>query len=77
MAGFVSLLEVCKSENPQLAIVCASSSSVYGLNSTPPPRKPARQSPTPSSQLSYPSRPQLDFMEIRSEASPWPSNFYH
>ncbi|RAL52398.1 hypothetical protein DM860_007255 [Cuscuta australis] len=36
MAGFVSLLEVCKSRNPQLAIVCASSSSVYGLNSKVP-----------------------------------------
>ncbi|RAL50212.1 hypothetical protein DM860_007886 [Cuscuta australis] len=36
MAGFVSLLEVCKSGNPQPAIVCASSSFVYGLNSKVP-----------------------------------------
>ncbi|VFQ69111.1 unnamed protein product [Cuscuta campestris] len=36
MAGFVSLLKVCKSGNPQLAIVCASSSSVYVLNSKVP-----------------------------------------
>lgn len=32
IGGFVSLLEVCKSANPQPAIVWASSSSVYGLN---------------------------------------------
>ncbi|KAF5752523.1 UDP-D-GLUCURONATE 4-EPIMERASE 6 family protein [Tripterygium wilfordii] len=32
IAGFVNLLEVCKSANPQPAIVWASSSSVYGLN---------------------------------------------
>ncbi|KAL8142214.1 hypothetical protein V2J09_015246 [Rumex salicifolius] len=36
IAGFVSLLEVCKSVNPQPAIVWASSSSVYGLNSKVP-----------------------------------------
>ncbi|KAG9454541.1 hypothetical protein H6P81_007445 [Aristolochia fimbriata] len=36
IAGFVSLLEVCKSANPQPAIVWASSSSVYGLNSKVP-----------------------------------------
>ncbi|XP_002509598.2 UDP-glucuronate 4-epimerase 5 [Ricinus communis] len=32
IAGFVNLLEVCKSANPQPAVVWASSSSVYGLN---------------------------------------------
>ncbi|EEF46353.1 UDP-glucuronate 5-epimerase, putative [Ricinus communis] len=32
IVGFVSLLEVCNSVNPQPAIVWASSSSVYGLN---------------------------------------------
>ncbi|MFS7934232.1 putative UDP-glucuronate 4-epimerase [Helianthus anomalus] len=32
IAGFVSLLEICKIANPLPAIVCASSSSVYGLN---------------------------------------------
>ncbi|ERM99934.1 hypothetical protein AMTRI_Chr10g225050 [Amborella trichopoda] len=36
VAGFVSLLEVCKSANPQPAIVWASSSSVYGLNTEVP-----------------------------------------
>ncbi|XAR70411.1 UDP-glucuronate 4-epimerase [Bertholletia excelsa] len=36
VAGFVNLLEVCKSVNPQPAIVWASSSSVYGLNSKVP-----------------------------------------
>ncbi|CAM8987890.1 unnamed protein product [Rhodiola kirilowii] len=36
IAGFVSLLEVSKSANPQPAIVWASSSSVYGLNSENP-----------------------------------------
>ncbi|KAL0002685.1 hypothetical protein SO802_016466 [Lithocarpus litseifolius] len=36
LAGFVSLLEVCKSVNPQPAIVWASSSSVYGLNTKVP-----------------------------------------
>ncbi|CAH9096521.1 unnamed protein product [Cuscuta europaea] len=36
IAGFVSLLEVCKNVNPQPAIVWASSSSVYGLNSKVP-----------------------------------------
>ncbi|KAL9270259.1 UDP-glucuronate 4-epimerase 2-like protein, partial [Drosera capensis] len=36
IAGFVSLLEVCKSMNPQPAIVWASSSSVYGLNTKVP-----------------------------------------
>ncbi|KAI9125635.1 hypothetical protein K1719_003053 [Acacia pycnantha] len=36
IAGFVNLLEVCKSANPQPAIVWASSSSVYGLNSKVP-----------------------------------------
>ena len=36
VAGFVNLLEVCKSANPQPAIVWASSSSVYGLNSKVP-----------------------------------------
>lgn len=36
IAGFVSLLEACKSANPQPAIVWASSSSVYGLNSKIP-----------------------------------------
>ncbi|XP_059641442.1 UDP-glucuronate 4-epimerase 3 [Cornus florida] len=36
IAGFVSLLDVCKSANPQPAIVWASSSSVYGLNSKVP-----------------------------------------
>ncbi|CAM8887363.1 unnamed protein product [Rhodiola kirilowii] len=36
IAGFVSLLEVCKSVNPQPAIVWASSSSVYGLNTENP-----------------------------------------
>jgi UDP-glucuronate 4-epimerase len=34
--GLVNLLEVCKSANPQPAIVWASSSSVYGLNSKVP-----------------------------------------
>ncbi|XP_051137229.1 UDP-glucuronate 4-epimerase 4-like [Andrographis paniculata] len=34
--GFVSLLEACKSANPQPSIVWASSSSVYGLNSKVP-----------------------------------------
>ncbi|MBA0845787.1 hypothetical protein Goarm_022328 [Gossypium armourianum] len=33
IAGFVNLLEVSKSANPQPAIIWASSSSVYGLNS--------------------------------------------
>ncbi|KAF8412388.1 hypothetical protein HHK36_000352 [Tetracentron sinense] len=36
VAGLVSVLEVCKSANPQPAIVWASSSSVYGLNSKVP-----------------------------------------
>ncbi|GFY94234.1 UDP-D-glucuronate 4-epimerase 3 [Actinidia rufa] len=36
IAGFVSVLEVCKSANPQPAIVWASSSSVYGLNTKVP-----------------------------------------
>ncbi|CAA0820363.1 UDP-glucuronate 4-epimerase 3 [Striga hermonthica] len=36
IAGFVNLLEVCKSVNPQPAIVWASSSSVYGLNKNVP-----------------------------------------
>ncbi|GAV90171.1 Epimerase domain-containing protein [Cephalotus follicularis] len=36
IAGFVNLLEICKSANPQPAIVWASSSSVYGLNSKVP-----------------------------------------
>ncbi|GMH21670.1 hypothetical protein Nepgr_023512 [Nepenthes gracilis] len=36
IAGFVSLLEVCKSANPQPSIVWASSSSVYGLNTKVP-----------------------------------------
>ena len=36
IAGFVNLLETCKSVNPQPAIVWASSSSVYGLNSKVP-----------------------------------------
>lgn len=36
IAGFVNLLEVCKSVNPQPAIVWASSSSVYGLNTKVP-----------------------------------------
>ncbi|GKC49637.1 NAD-dependent epimerase/dehydratase [Tanacetum coccineum] len=36
IAGFVNLLEICKSANPQPAIVWASSSSVYGLNTKVP-----------------------------------------
>jgi len=36
LAGFTVLLEACKSANPQPAIVWASSSSVYGLNSKVP-----------------------------------------
>ncbi|CAA3002629.1 UDP-glucuronate 4-epimerase 3 [Olea europaea subsp. europaea] len=36
IAGLVSMLEVCKSVNPQPAIVWASSSSVYGLNTKVP-----------------------------------------
>lgn len=36
IAGFVNLLEVCKEVNPQPAIVWASSSSVYGLNTKVP-----------------------------------------
>ncbi|KAL0429025.1 UNVERIFIED_CONTAM: UDP-glucuronate 4-epimerase 4 [Sesamum radiatum] len=36
IAGLVSILEVCKSVNPQPAIVWASSSSVYGLNTKVP-----------------------------------------
>lgn len=36
IGGFVSLLEACKSMNPQPAIVWASSSSVYGLNKKVP-----------------------------------------
>ncbi|XP_065859380.1 UDP-glucuronate 4-epimerase 3 [Euphorbia lathyris] len=36
IAGLVSLLEVCKEANPQPAIVWASSSSVYGLNTKVP-----------------------------------------
>ncbi|CAH9117116.1 unnamed protein product [Cuscuta europaea] len=36
VAGFVTLLEACKAANPQPAIVWASSSSVYGLNSKVP-----------------------------------------
>ncbi|KAF9663493.1 hypothetical protein SADUNF_Sadunf17G0056200 [Salix dunnii] len=36
IAGFVNLLEVAKTANPQPAIVWASSSSVYGLNSKVP-----------------------------------------
>lgn len=36
IGGFVSVLEACKSANPQPAIVWASSSSVYGLNSRVP-----------------------------------------
>ncbi|KAJ0483719.1 putative UDP-glucuronate 4-epimerase [Helianthus annuus] len=35
-AGFVNVLEVCKNANPQPAIVWASSSSVYGLNTKVP-----------------------------------------
>ena len=36
IAGLVNLLEFCKNANPQPAIVWASSSSVYGLNSKVP-----------------------------------------
>ena len=36
IAGLVTLLEACKSANPQPAIVWASSSSVYGLNEKVP-----------------------------------------
>lgn len=36
IAGFISLLEVTKSSNPQPAIIWASSSSVYGLNTKVP-----------------------------------------
>ncbi|KAJ0478887.1 putative UDP-glucuronate 4-epimerase [Helianthus annuus] len=36
IAGFVNVLEVCKNANPQPAIVWASSSSVYGLNTKVP-----------------------------------------
>ncbi|KAE8694580.1 UDP-glucuronate 4-epimerase 4 [Hibiscus syriacus] len=36
IAGFVNILEVLKSVNPQPAIIWASSSSVYGLNSKVP-----------------------------------------
>ncbi|XP_059636014.1 UDP-glucuronate 4-epimerase 1 [Cornus florida] len=36
IAGLVTLLETCKSANPQPAIVWASSSSVYGLNEKVP-----------------------------------------
>ncbi|KAK8660156.1 hypothetical protein V6N13_051090 [Hibiscus sabdariffa] len=36
VAGLVSLLEICKSADPQPAIVWASSSSVYGLNENAP-----------------------------------------
>lgn len=36
IAGLVSVLEACKSANPQPAVVWASSSSVYGLNSKVP-----------------------------------------
>uniref|UniRef100_A0A6M2EKP8 UDP-glucuronate 4-epimerase n=1 Tax=Populus davidiana TaxID=266767 RepID=A0A6M2EKP8_9ROSI len=36
IAGFVNLLEVAKAANPQPAIVWASSSSVYGLNTKAP-----------------------------------------
>ncbi|KAK4780592.1 hypothetical protein SAY87_016698 [Trapa incisa] len=36
IAGFTKLLEACKSANPQPAIISASSSSVYGLNSKVP-----------------------------------------
>ncbi|XP_031259094.1 UDP-glucuronate 4-epimerase 6 [Pistacia vera] len=36
VAGFINLLEVCKSANPQPSIVWASSSSVYGLNTEVP-----------------------------------------
>lgn len=36
IGGLVNLLEVCKSANPQPAIVWASSSSVYGLNTKVP-----------------------------------------
>ncbi|KAI5065304.1 hypothetical protein GOP47_0019999 [Adiantum capillus-veneris] len=36
VGGFVTLLEQCKTSNPQPAIVYASSSSVYGLNSKVP-----------------------------------------
>ncbi|KAJ4727140.1 UDP-glucuronate 4-epimerase 4 [Melia azedarach] len=39
IAGLVSLLEVCKNANPQPAIVWASSSSVYGLNTKIPHEK--------------------------------------
>lgn len=36
VAGFVNLLEACRSANPQPAIIWASSSSVYGLNTKSP-----------------------------------------
>jgi UDP-glucuronate 4-epimerase len=36
IAGLVNILEICKSANPQPAIVWASSSSVYGLNTKVP-----------------------------------------
>ncbi|KAL1104939.1 hypothetical protein V6Z11_D04G100100 [Gossypium hirsutum] len=36
IAGLVTLLEICKSANPQPAVVWASSSSVYGLNEKVP-----------------------------------------
>lgn len=36
IAGLVTVLEVCKSANPQPAIIWASSSSVYGLNTKTP-----------------------------------------
>uniref|UniRef100_A0A251SNS4 Putative bifunctional polymyxin resistance protein, ArnA n=1 Tax=Helianthus annuus TaxID=4232 RepID=A0A251SNS4_HELAN len=36
VVGFAIVLEVCKNANPQHAIVWASSSSVYGLNTEVP-----------------------------------------
>lgn len=40
IAGLVNIFEVCKSANPQPAIVWASSSSVYGLNTKVRTRSP-------------------------------------
>ncbi|CAK8532824.1 unnamed protein product [Lathyrus sativus] len=40
IAGFVNLLEACKSANPQLVVVWASSSSVFGERPNRPTGEP-------------------------------------
>jgi len=49
IAGFVELLEVCREMEPKPRIVYASSSSVYGLNTKVPLRRPTVSTTQPAS----------------------------